>query len=133
MENKPLDCGRCNLDDCVVCQTINKEIESNMKHFCNDDCKCLCVLQRPMNKLGDVNLLSSEFKIGCGDVILRKVIGQLRKTEEDRIKERIAYKAMEDKQNNKITKLEKEVAAIKLNLNAIIQQLAFKGIQIKLP
>jgi hypothetical protein len=86
-----------------------------------------------MNKLGDVNLLSSEFKIGCGDVILRKVIGQLRKTEEDRVKERIQYKAMEDKQNNKITKLEKEVAAIKLNLNAIIQQLAFKGIQIKLP
>jgi len=85
-----------------------------------------------MNKLGDVNLLSSEFKIGCGDVILRKVIGQLRKTEEDRVKERIQYKAMEDKQNNKITKLEKEVAHLHLQLNAIVGQLAFKGITLRL-
>ena len=64
---------------------------------------------------------------------LQKLIQKVEQRETDRVKERIQYKAMEDKQNNKITKLEKEVAAIKLNLNAIIQQLAFKGIQIKLP
>jgi hypothetical protein len=85
-----------------------------------------------MNELGDVNIMNSDFKIGCGDVILRKVIGQLRKTEEDRVKERIQYKAMEDKQNNKITKLEKEVAHLSLQLNAIVGQLAFKGITLKL-
>lgn len=132
MENKPLDCGRCDRDDCLECSAIKQHCHHLQTTMCSDKCNCLCVLQRPMNELGDVNIMNSDFKIGCGDVILRKVIGQLRKTEEDRVKERIQYKAMEDKQNNKITKLEKEVAHLSLQLNAIVGQLAFKGITLKL-
>ena len=130
--DKPLDCGRCNLDTCADCQEINRHIEFLQKHTCNDTCKCLCVLERPINQLAEVNIMSEDFKTQCGNIVSRKIIDHLKKVETDRVKERIAYKAMEDKQNNKITKLEKEVAQLHLQLNAIVGQLAFKGITLRL-
>lgn len=102
--DEPLKCGRCNFDTCEECQEINKQIEFNMKHICNDSCKCLCVLERPINQLADVNIIDSDFKTQCGSIVYRKIIEQLKKIETDRVKERIAYKAMKQKQDALITK-----------------------------
>lgn len=130
--DKPLDCGRCDKDTCPDCQEIKSRIEFLQKHICSNNCKCLCVLERPINQLADVNIIDSDFKTQCGSIVYRKIIEQLKKIETDRVKERIAYKTMEDRQNNKITKLEKEVTALKLNINAIVSGLAFKGINLKI-
>jgi hypothetical protein len=48
--------------------------------------------------------MSSDFKIGCGDVITRKLIEEMRKLQETIIMERIQYKAMKQKQDALITK-----------------------------
>jgi hypothetical protein len=94
-------CAHCRKPDCEYCNAYMKCAHGGE---CGDNCNCLCVLQRPNNKLGEVNIMASDFKIGCGDVVLRKVIGELREMQEVMIKERIAYKAMKQKQDALITK-----------------------------
>jgi hypothetical protein len=48
------------------------------------------------------------------------------------IKERIQYKLMHEKQNNKIKLLEKDTATLKYQMGQLLSQLAFKGITIKM-
>jgi hypothetical protein len=51
---------------------------------------------------------------------------------ETMIKERVQYKVMEEKQNNKIKLLEKDMTAMKYQMGQLLSQLAFKGITIKM-
>jgi hypothetical protein len=42
------------------------------------------------------------------------------------------YKVMEERQNNKIKLLEKDITTLKYKMEQLLSQLAFKGISIKL-
>jgi hypothetical protein len=48
------------------------------------------------------------------------------------VKERMQYKVMEERQNNKIKLLEKDMATMKYQMGQLLSQLAFKGITIKM-
>jgi hypothetical protein len=51
---------------------------------------------------------------------------------ETMIKERVQYKMMEEKQTQRITKLEKDITTLKYKMEQLLSQLTLKGLAIRL-
>lgn len=132
MEEGFINCGSCG--ECSWCEKKRQHVDS-MKHIiaCGDTCKCLCVLERPINSLPeDIDIFAETFRIQCGSSIPKKIIGEIRKMKADLVKERIQYKTEKDKLTVKLTKAEKEITTLKYTMDKLLSQLAVKGIQVKL-
>lgn len=114
-------CHHCREPNCIYCQEF---LECSNNGYCNDDCTCLCVMERPNNTY-DHDIFSEKFKTGCGNKINRKLIDEMRKLKTELVKERIQYKTLKDKQDKLITKQGLQIAEI-------VKQLNFKGFNIKM-
>jgi hypothetical protein len=128
-----MECGRCCKVECEECQKVDEEIRQIQAKCCPDDCNCLCVSYRLINKGKDIDILDDNFMIDCGEnrvevniiKALRKISRENRETEAgqlleiindmktDLIKERVAYKIEKEKMNGKINGLKKDLDAVK--------------------
>lgn len=113
-----------------TCQHCNEFLEASNNGYCCDTCKCLCVLERPNNSLGDINIFSSEFKTGCGNRINAMLINEIRAMKEELVKERIQYKGMKQIQDGIIRKHEQLLTKQGILIDSMKKALLLKGISI---
>jgi hypothetical protein len=116
-------------DRCVAYNTHPSECECEQPECCCDNHDCI----------GDTYNYIDRDMIGLTVAKVKIEEAKTKKLQKDYddlyetfIKERMQYKVMEERQNNKIKLLEKDITTLKYKMEQLLSQLAFKGISIKL-
>ena len=118
-----MNCGRCDLPECMECEAVRCIIKKNENlKACDDGCHCLCAVECGKSKC---KLFDDDFKVACGSYVDAMLIDEIRNLKTELVKERIQYKTLKDKQDKLITKQGLQIAEI-------VKQLNFKGFNIKI-
>lgn len=120
-------CQHCRKTGCPYCKAY---LDCSHGKECSDICKCLCVLERPNNSLGDIDIFSTDFKTGCGNRINAMLINEIRSMKEELVKERIQYKGMKQIQDGIIRKHEQLLTKQGILIDSMKKALLLKGISI---